>query len=160
MDGSGLLAVLAARLGDHVAVPGHGAVVHCFVNGLVGLVVAVSLSACSATVSDSDPARVAAQEFYAAVAHGDSAAACTLLAPETRSSLEQSTDQPCEQALPQERLPAAQVRRVQVYGQAAFVELDADTAFLGRFPEGWRVTAAGCRERPDRPYDCQLEVGG
>jgi len=103
--------------------------------------------------------RPGAGRFYSGVARGDDAAACALLAPEARSSLEQSTDQTCEQALPEERPPAAEVRRVQVYGQAAFVEVDADIAFLGRFPVGWRVTA-GCRERPDRPYDCQLEVGG
>lgn len=74
-----------------------------FVNGLVGLVLAVPVSACSATVSPGDPARAVAQDFYTAVARSDHAAACALLAPEVRSSLEQSTDQPCKQALPGER---------------------------------------------------------
>lgn len=120
----------------------------------------VLLSACSATVAEGEPARVTAEAFYAALANGDDARACDLLSPDARSSLEQSSDQPCEQALPGEQLPAAQVRRVQAYGQTAFVELDADTAFLGRFRDGWRITAAGCKERADRPYDCLVEAGG
>jgi len=152
--------LLTARLRHQLAEPGHGQVVHRLVGAPAGLLLAVLLPACSAAVPDGDPARTAAEAFYTAVARGDGAAACALLAPEALSSLEQSTDQPCEQALPDEQLPFSPVRRVQVYGQAAFVELDDDTAFLGRFPDGWRVTAAGCQERPDRPYDCQLEVGG
>jgi hypothetical protein len=129
-------------------------------NITVVLVGVVLLSACSAAVPPGDPARATAEAFFDALARGDGGAACALLAPEALSSLEQSADQPCEQALPDEQLPVAQVRRVQVYGQSAFVELDTDAAFLGRFPAGWRVMAAGCEERQDRPYDCQVEVGG
>jgi hypothetical protein len=127
--------------------------------GLSAAAVAVLVTGCSATVGPGDPARGAAEAFYAAVGQGDGAAACALLAPEAVATLEQSAQEPCATALPGEQLPAAQVRRVQVFGQSAFVELDGDTAFLGRFPDGWRVTAAGCRERPARPYDCQVEVG-
>ena len=156
----GSLRPLRRACGSGTAGPGHHRVVRRLVNGPIGLAVTVLLSSCSAAVSGDDPARVVAEEFYAAVAQGDDAAGCALLAPEARSSLEASTGQRCEQAVSQMQLPAAQVRRVQVYGQAAFVESDTNTAFLGRFPGGWRVTAAGCRERPDRPYDCQLEIGG
>jgi hypothetical protein len=31
--------------------------------------------------------------------------------------------------------------------------------FLAAFPGGWRVVAAGCTPRGDRPYDCTLQGG-
>ena len=33
-----------------------------------------------------------------------------------------------------------------------------DTLFLHDFPDGWRVTGAGCHPRNDQVYDCT--VGG
>jgi hypothetical protein len=44
-----------------------------------------------------------------------------------------------------------------VYGQWAQVRLSEDTVFLGAFPGGWRVVAAGCTPRDNRPYDCTLQ---
>jgi hypothetical protein len=119
----------------------------------------VSTAACSATVQADDPPARAVAAFYAALGAGDMGAACALLAAPTRASLEQSSEQPCEKALQDEDLPQAQVLRVQVYGQTAFAELSRDTAFLGHSRSGWQVLAAGCRERSERPYDCQLEAG-
>jgi hypothetical protein len=109
-----------------------------------GLCLTAVLSGCSAAGTTS--ARSVADDFYAALGRSDEAAACGLLAPGTRAELEDSAKKPCAQALSDEDLAVARVRRVDVYGQAAFVQLDADTAFLGRFPQGWRVSAAGCEQ--------------
>lgn len=127
--------------------------------GAAGGVVAALLAAgCSAVVPNADPAGVAAEQFYTALGQGDAATACGLLSAGTRSKLEQSQGETCIRALPAQHLRVASVRTVEVYGQSAFVELDRDTAFLAQFPGGWRVVAAGCRSRPDQPYDCA--VGG
>lgn len=57
-------------------------------------------------------------------------------------------------------MPAdGRVRHVDVYGNQARAVLAADTLFLSRFPDGWKVTAAGCEERPDKPYQCEIKGG-
>lgn len=101
-----------------------------------------------------------AKDFYAAVAREDGAAACELLAPTTRDELAQSSGTPCSTAVLEQDVPAAgEAQGVNVYGAAGKVELDGDTAFLGEFPEGWRVTAVACTARPSEPYDCQVAGG-
>jgi len=49
------------------------------------------------------------------------------------------------------------VAEVEVYGKDAIVHLDNDVLFVARFDEGWRVTAAGCTPRPDRPFTCTIK---
>jgi hypothetical protein len=49
---------------------------------------------------------------------------------------------------------------VEVAGESAQVRLDGQVIFLAHFPDGWRVTAAGCvREDPDPavPYECEVQ---
>ena len=119
----------------------------------------LALGGCGAAPG-SDAAGAAAQAFHAALAASDAASACALLAPETLSKLEDSTEQPCTEALPGEDIAPAPLDRVSVYGQSAFVETSGGSAvFLARFVDGWRVTAAGCEPRPDLPYDCAVEGG-
>jgi hypothetical protein len=79
-----------------------------------------------------------------------------LLAPETRRELERSVGLPCDHALRHEQVPTdgGQVRTVDVYGDQARVVFAGDTVFLASFSAGWRITAAGCVSRGDRPYDC------
>jgi hypothetical protein len=50
---------------------------------------------------------------------------------------------------------------VDVFGHDAIVRFSGDTVFLARFPEGWRVTAAGCQPGPSdqKPYDCTVSGG-
>lgn len=87
------------------------------------------------------------------------AKACGLLAPETLRSLEES-EGGCAEALPSSAgvEGSASVESVQVYGKDAIVRLSTDTIFLARFPQGWRVTAAGCtRQQDGRPYDCKVK---
>jgi len=87
----------------------------------------------------------------------DGPAACALLAPDTVSEVEKSAGQSCAEAILDEDLPApGTVVGTQVYGQWAQVRLSDDTVFLAVFPGGWRVVAAGCEPRGDRPYDCTL----
>lgn len=127
---------------------------------LIGVTAAALLGGCA----DGDARRAAisgvAVRLLTAVGDGDGAAACALLAPDTVSALEQSAGAPCAEAILDEDLPApAGVRRVDVYGQWARVVLAADTEFLAAFPGGWRVVAAGCQSRGERPYDCVLQGG-
>ena len=46
-----------------------------------------------------------------------------------------------------------------VYVTSAAVSLlDGGTLFLDEAPDGWEISAAGCRpSAPDRPFDCELE---
>jgi hypothetical protein len=102
--------------------------------------------------------RSVALDFERALAGHDGNEACTALAPETRSSLESSASEPCLKAvLTQQLRPTTAVRQAEQYGSEARVVLDQDVLFLSQFSIGWRVVAAGCRDRgKDLPYDCQL----
>lgn len=126
---------------------------------LLGALVAVVTlaSGCSDMGSSQDQeASDAAADFHQALAR-DPSEACALLAPGTLQELENSFGV-CAGSLPQRHLPAAgQVLRADVYGKDAMVVLDNDVVFLARFPDGWRVTAAGCEARVDRPYNCTIK---
>jgi hypothetical protein len=96
--------------------------------------------------------------FQAAVLRADAVAACALLTQEARGNLETASAEPCAQALPALDLPAGGVRSVEVWGGNAQVRLDSDVLFLARFSTGWQVTGAGCRPRPELPYDCAVRA--
>jgi hypothetical protein len=100
----------------------------------------------------------AAQGFYSALAEGDGAGACEWLSAATRTELEQSAGKACAEALLEEDIPGPDgVDSARVYGTMAIVTAAGDTMFLGRFPQGWLVTAVGCRrtDQADR-YDCTV----
>jgi hypothetical protein len=80
------------------------------------------------------------------------------LAPETLKELQDAEGQ-CSNALPAELKSASgPAESAQVYGKDAVVRTQTDTIFLARFPEGWRVTAAGCTpSQAGRPYDCKIK---
>src|SRR3954454_5361435 len=60
--------------------------------------------------------------FYADLDSGDGGAACALLAPGTRSELEQSEKKPCDRAILEEGVTRPGVRRgLQVFGTMAQV---------------------------------------
>jgi hypothetical protein len=102
----------------------------------------------------------AAQRFYRALGAKDGAAACALLAERTRSEVEKSAQQTCEQAILEEDIPTVGgTDAVNSFGVAAQVRFAGETAFLSRFRDGWRVVAAGCTRDPDGRYDCQVEAG-
>ncbi|MFJ3586564.1 hypothetical protein ACIPPS_30665 [Streptomyces sp. NPDC090127] len=122
---------------------------------LVGVVLAVS--GCATTHGRSAAVADAAARFEAALRDHDTGRACAALAPATREEVER--DGPCATALESLHLAAAEgrARRVDVYGSQARAVFTADTLFLAAFPDGWRVTAAGCTPRPPRPYLCEVE---
>lgn len=118
------------------------------------------VAGCTGMTARTTEAVALAQEFEQAVHDGRPAEACALLAPETRSELEESGRMACGPALAQEQLPVGgPVRGTDVYGRQAIVTLSGDTLFLSRFDAGWRVVAAGCVPEPDKPYQCTVKGG-
>ena len=125
-------------------------------SGIALLALGLSLSGCGG--SQDTAVADQAERFHRAVADGDGSAACALLAPVTRSELEQSTGKECAVAILEEA-PAARSEGgdVQVFGTMAQVRGDGDTVFLTRMPDGWRVLAAGCAPRAKAPYECAVK---
>jgi hypothetical protein len=121
-----------------------------------GIVAAVA--GCGSVASRGQAASAVAQRLLEAVERKDGAAACALLAPQTAAEVSQSAQKDCAAAILDQNLPpAGTVTSDDVYGQWARVRLSSDTEFLGMFPGGWRVVAAGCTPRGDRPYDCIVQ---
>jgi hypothetical protein len=123
-------------------------------------VVVLALTGCGGQGNaEAGNVEVTAVEFSRSV--GDAPArACELLAPKTLEELESSVG-PCPSSLGDEAPGGAgPAAAVEVYGKDALVRLPTDTVFLARFPQGWRVTAAGCTKVADgRPYDCAVKGG-
>ncbi len=118
------------------------------------------------SLSDRESAAVAVTEaFLQAVTDGDGAAACAAMTPAAVARLEDSSGEPCADAVVDEDLPnPGPPGDTAVYGQWARVRLGSpdkggDAVFLAMFPGGWRVDAAGCEPRGDRPYDCAVDGG-
>jgi hypothetical protein len=118
----------------------------------------LTLSGCSTAHEDAVLSTV--DHFYAALGVGDGAKACALLAPSTRSELEQSAKRPCDRVIVQEGVPHPGVRRsLQVFGTMAQVRFSHDTMFLARFNDGWKVMATTCKAVPGEPYSCSVKGG-
>jgi len=99
---------------------------------------------------------------FAELAKTDAAKACGLLTEHTRHKVEKDAKKTCSEALGDEDLPdASAVRIIDVYGHDARVVLDKDVVFLAQFPDGWKVTAAGCKpqQQQDDPYECEISGG-
>jgi uncharacterized protein YceK len=125
---------------------------------LVVLAVAMTVAGCGSVDQRADAAAGAATRLLTAIAAHDGTTACALLAPDTASELAEAQGSPCAEAILQQDLPApGPVTASAVYGQWAQVRLSGDTMFLAVFRCDWRVVAAGCTPRNDRPYDCTLQ---
>jgi hypothetical protein len=119
----------------------------------------IAVSACTGPGAD-QAGQVA--DSFARLASDDPGKACDLLAPRTREDIEKAAEKSCVEALPDEDLPdPSPLLSVEVFGHDAIARLGNDTVFLARFPEGWRVTAAGCQRGPNdaKPYDCDISGG-
>lgn len=128
--------------------------------GLLTIAVVLALCAgCGGDAEDAGPAR-AAKAFEDAVGADKGAAACALLAPETRSELEQSAGKKCAAAILDEDLPEPDAfESASAFGTMAIVRFAADTLFVSEFDGRWRVLAAGCSPVPHTAYDCAIQGG-
>ncbi|MFE6359257.1 hypothetical protein ACFVP3_04490 [Streptomyces sp. NPDC057806] len=123
-------------------------------------VLGLALSGCVGDSERAAGASAAATAFERLLSAEDGTGLCAALAPETRSEVEQSEHKECAEAITAQDLPeGGDVRSAEVYGRQARVVLEGDTLFLSRFPDGWKIVAAGCTPRPERPYDCVVEGG-
>jgi hypothetical protein len=86
----------------------------------------------------------------------DPAERCDLLAPATLAALEEESS--CAAAVEQLVPDGGEVSAVEIWGGDAQVRLAGDTVFLTETDAGWRVVAAGCRARAERPYVCEVEA--
>ena len=101
-----------------------------------------------------------AEGFYAAVADHDGASACARLSADARKALEEQESMPCARAVVHLDLAGRRAQIVSVYSIDAAVELaGGDTVFLQDTPEGWRISAAGCRPQArGEPADCEVQA--
>ncbi|MET9426411.1 hypothetical protein [Streptomyces sp. NPDC003036] len=128
--------------------------------GIGVLAVLTAVSACGTLPERRDEVSTEVTRFEQALGAGQRERLCAALAPATREELEQSAKTRCVEAIEEQELPVAgAVRGVDVYGDQARVVLERDTVFLAHFPTGWKVTAAGCQPRPQRPYACEIKGG-
>jgi hypothetical protein len=99
-----------------------------------------------------------AEGFYTAVANHDGTGACARLSADTRKALEQQESAPCARAVVQLDLSGRRAHSARVYSVDAAVELArGDTVFLQDTPQGWRISAAGCRPQArGEPADCEV----
>ena len=125
------------------------------------LPVAVALLALAGCGRSGDRASVrsVAEGFYAAAGHHDGARACTWLSADARQALEQDQSSPCAQAIDKLKLSGRRAARVEVYSTDAAVALrGGDVVYLQDTPQGWRISAAGCRNPAyDKPATCELQ---
>ena len=121
-------------------------------------VAVLALAGCGRS-GDRASVRSVAESFYAAVDGHDGARACTWLSADARQALEQDQSQPCARAVDHLKLAGRRARRVEVYSTEAAVALrGGDVVYLETTPQGWRISAAGCRQPAyDRPANCELQ---
>lgn len=118
-----------------------------------------ALAGCGAGEEDERAGRIA-EEFYSAVSAKDGARACAQLSESTLTELEKDEMSPCRTAVTELELSGSTVERSTLYVTSALVELrGGDRVFLDRTPEGWKVSAAGCKPEAgeEQPDDCEVE---
>ena len=123
------------------------------------LAVAVLALAGCGRAGDRASERSVAERFYAAARAHDGARACTWLSAGARQALEQDESSACAQAIAHLKLSGGQARRVEVYSTNAAVALrGGDVVYLETTPQGWRISAAGCRNPAyATPATCELQ---
>jgi hypothetical protein len=116
------------------------------------------IAGCSALNPGTDAAVDTVQRFHDELAAGDTGQACALLAPNAVEGVEGGETGSCPNKLAQLSLPrSGAVTDSRAYGRSAQVRLQDDTVFLTRSGTEWKITAAGCIQRGERPYDCDVK---
>ena len=126
---------------------------------LAACLLVLPLAACGTASREHDAAAVA-ERFQAALQSSDGQAACDQLSEDTVSKLEQQEKKPCDEAiLGLELAKGGTVAATGVYVESAYaLRAEGGTDFLSEGPEGWTISAAGCRPTaPKQPYECELE---
>jgi hypothetical protein len=119
---------------------------------------ATVISGCSALNPGTDAAVETVQRFRGELAAGHAGRACALLAPHTVEGVEDGETGSCPDKLARLSLPhSGALTDSRAYGRSAQVLLQDDTVFLTRSGNEWRITAAGCIPRGERPYDCDVK---
>ena len=123
------------------------------------LAVAVLALAGCGRAGDRASARSVAESFYAAARAHDGTRACTWLSAGARQALEQDQSSSCARAIEQLKLSGGAARRVEVYSTNAAVALrGGDVVYLETTPQGWRISAAGCRDPAyATPATCEVQ---
>lgn len=114
---------------------------------------ALLLSGCAAGAEDD--VRAVATAFHDP--DGDPRVRCGLLVPATRAALESEGSASCPALIDGLPLSGGTVTSVEVWGGDAQIRLGRDVVFLTETGQGWRVTAAACEARGERPYDCEVD---
>jgi hypothetical protein len=114
------------------------------------------LVACTPSARPDDASRVAVR-FAAAVAGRDGSQACSLLTQKARESVTGATNATCAAAVLNVQERGTGVGQVEVWGDAAQVQVGTDVVFLLHLPDGWHVSAAGCVPQPSAPYKCDVD---
>jgi hypothetical protein len=126
------------------------------------ILAAVSLAGCG-TADDEAQSRQVVERFYDAVRHDRGEEACAQLSSDARKELESQTEQSCRGVITRLEYEGGAIVGVHVFMTNAKVDLrNGESAFLDRQPEGWRLSAVGCKPEEgkpqDRPFDCEVEA--
>jgi hypothetical protein len=128
---------------------------------LPAMLALLALAGCGQS-DDRAGVRSTTERFLAAVGAKQGAAACGVLASDTRKALESEESKPCPQAIGSVDVSGGAVLRVKVAITSAKVDLaGGESFFLSEEKSGWRIAALGCRPTttPTRtPFDCTLEA--
>jgi hypothetical protein len=121
-------------------------------------VLLVPLSGCGMAGSEND-ARRSVERFFQAFSAQDGAGACHELSQDAASEVQQSEKKPCQKGILSEDISPAPVTEVQVYMTSAQAKLrGGEAVFLDQTPQGWKISAVGCKPQPGKPYQCELET--
>ena len=120
---------------------------------------AALLAGCGGSGRDDD-VQSAVERFNRAFESRDAKAACDELTEDAQSELEKTEKKPCEEAILGQELTPSPVTRVEVHVTSAIADLEGGgSVFLDDTPDGWKISAAGCRPQTgDQPYHCELEA--
>lgn len=126
------------------------------------LAAVLALPACG-TSDDRAQARATTERFAAALRSHDGSAACGQLTAAARQQLASQSGQSCRAVITRLKLSDGPVRRVEVFVTNARVELGGqESAYLDREPQGWRLSALGCKPQQgkprDRPLNCEVQA--